>query len=649
MNKKFNRLIIAISFLFLISCSDINLPLEVKSPNEKISMAFNFNSTGGMSYSVTNNSDTVIYPSNLSIEFAGGILAQDLRIIDVETNTVDETYDLIVGKAKSARNHYNEMKIRLEENGRKLNLYLRAYDDGAAYRYEFLGSSDTRELKIVNENSEFNLPKDSEGWVLQLESFITNYETEFSHLQIHEINPDTLVGLPLTVRTPSDYYLLISEANLIDYAGMYLKKDFGTRLISKLSPLPDGAGVCVKADAPHFSPWRVIMIAEKPGMLIESNLITNLSNPLQIEDPSWIKPGLVAWPWWSGRVVTDVDFEGDMNTETMKYYTDFAAEFGLEYLLIDALWYGPHKDPSQDITTTIPEIDMPGIIKYANDKNVDVLVWLNWVNTNKQMDEAFALYKEWGIKGIKIDYMNRDDQEMVNFYYNVTKKAADYNLLVDFHGSYKPTGLRRQFPNLMTREGILGLEQTKWSELITPEHNVIIPFTRMVVGPMDYTPGAFDNVTEEEFEARYVDPTAMGTRAHHLAMYVVYDSPLQMVSDHPAAYRGEKGAEFLKVVPASWDETKVIDGAIGDYIVIARKHNNDWFIGAMTDDNSRTFDIPLEFLAEGTYKASIFKDSPESESNPKLIIEEDAEVTSTDRLKAEMVPGGGFAVHLKKN
>ncbi|UCE19484.1 MAG: glycoside hydrolase family 97 protein [Gemmatimonadota bacterium] len=602
-------------------------------------------------YSIIFNNKVLLSESHLSLRLRGGDFSKSLEITNVRRETHDETYDLVVGKSKHVRNHYNEAVISLQEKSgqrRKLDVIFRVYNDGVAFHYSFPEQSTLRDFEILAEHSEFRFLENYICWALELKGFTTNYEDVFGQKTIGAIEPDTLVGLPLTVEIDDGPFLAITEANLRDYAGMYLEAIDGEEyaLRSSLSPLPNEDGVCVKGSPPHRSPWRVIMIGEKPGDLIESNIIINLNEPCAISDPSWIKPGKVAWPWWSARTVTDVDFEGGMNTSTMKHYIDFAAEFKLEYLLIDAKWYGAHKDPAQDITTTIPEIDMPHILGYAKERNVDVILWLNWQNTRDQMDRAFPLYEKWGVKGVKVDYMNRDDQEMVDFYHQVVKKAAEHHLLVDFHGSYKPTGMRRTYPNCLTREGVLGLEHTKWSTRVTPEHNVTIPFTRMLAGPMDYTPGAFHNVTETQFRAQYESPMAMGTRCHHLSMFVVYESPLQMCSDYPGAYRGQPGAELLKVVPASWDATRVLAGKIGDYIAVARKHGDEWFIGAMTDWEPRSLKLPLKFLDDREYSALIYADGTEAKEIPSSITQKTIKVRGVDSLSAAMAPGGGYVVHL---
>jgi alpha-glucosidase len=602
-------------------------------------------------YSIEYNNRLILSSSHLSLELRDGAISNDLKIIGTSRRAHDETYKLVVGKSAQARDHYNEMLVELQEimpPNRILHLVFRVFNDGVAFRYLLPQQDGIENFALVAEHSEFSFPDDYSCWALQLENFTTNYERPFLRESLSNIDPESLVGLPLTVEIGDGPYIAITEANLTDYAAMYLTRVEGspTTFASNLSPLQSDPGVCVKGTAPHQSPWRVIMIGAEPGDLVESNIILNLNEPSVISDPSWIKPGKAAWPWWSGRTVEGVDFEGGVNTATYKHYIDFAAEFKLEYLLIDAKWYGPHKDPSQDITTVIPEVDLPRIIAYAQARNVDILLWLNWENTRDQMDVAFPLYESWGVKGVKVDYMNRDDQEMVRFYHDVVKKAAEYHLTVDFHGSYKPTGIRRTYPNLLTREGILGLEHTKWSDRVTPEHNVTIPFTRMLAGPMDYTPGAFQHVIREEFEPRYDAPTAMGTRCHHLAMFVVYESPLQMVSDYPGAYRGEPGADFLEQVPASWDETRVLSGVIGDYVVIARRYDQDWFIGAMTDWESRSIKLSLDFLVDGHYHARIYSDSPLADENPASISIRNITVSATDMLTAEMASGGGWIVHL---
>jgi alpha-glucosidase len=389
------------------------------------------------------------------------------------------------------------------------------------------------------------------------------------------------------------------------------------------------------------------MVAEKLIDLIPSNIIMNLNEPSEIKDPSWIKPGRVAWDWWNNAQVEGVDFEGGMNDATMEYFIDFAGEFNLEYMLIDAGWYGDHRDTLADVTTSIPEIDIPHLIQYASERGVNLILWLNWKPLMLNMEKAFATYREWGIRGVKIDYMNRDDQEMVNLYHKMVVEAARHELMVDFHGAYKPAGIRRTWPNLMTREGVLGLEHLKWSDLPTADHNVTIPFTRMLAGPMDYTPGGFDHAHPGEFEIKWGEPMALGTRCHQLAMYVVYESPLQMLSDHPGNYRGQPGAEFLMEVPASWDETRAIDGEIGEFIIMARRSGVQWFLGAMTNSEPRELEVTLDFLDPGiNYSATLYNDSEKTLVDANILEKIKAEVGNGQVWKLTLAPGGGFVAKI---
>jgi len=516
------------------------------------------------------------------------------------------------------------------------------------FRYILPEQESLQEFTIISENTHFRFLDNHAVYALELKNFTTSYESEINNITLSEIKEESLIGLPLLIEIKDGPYVAISEANLTDYAGMYLSGVSGlsNTLISKLSPLPSDNGVKVNGSAPHATPWRVIMIAPEPGKLIESNIILNFNEPCAIKDKSWIKPGKTAWDWWSGSVAKGVKFKSGMNTETMIHYIDFAGDYGLEYMLIDAGWYGNHREGKANITTPIKEIDIEKIISHANDRGIGILLWVNWQSVRDQMDKAFPLYEKWGVKGVKVDYMNRDDQEMVNYYHHVVKKAAEHHLIVDFHGAYKPTGIRRTYPNLITREGILGLEYSKWSNRCNPEHEVTIPFTRMLAGPMDFTPGGFRNATKEQFKPIRIEPMTQGTRCHQLAMYVVYESPLQMLPDHPSAYKNQTGIEFLKAVPVTWDDTKVLNAKVGDYITVARKNGDRWYVGSMTDWNSRKLTISMDFLDEGEYTAEIYQDAPDADKIATNAIVKKVIVTSSDNVVINMAAGGGFAMIL---
>jgi alpha-glucosidase len=438
-------------------------------------------------------------------------------------------------------------------------------------------------------------------------------------------------------------WVALTEAHLENYAGLYLTHSTpnARELESRLAPSIDNPNISVMVQTPMQSPWRVMMIADQPGRLIESNIVINLNPPCAISDTSWIKAGKSAWDWWSGGAAENVGFKPGMNTETMKYYIDFASSTRFEYMLIDAGWSG------RDITIPSPSINMPELIEYARSKNVRLWLWTHWTAVEKQMNEAFPLYEKWGIAGVKIDFMDRDDQWMVDFYHRVVKKAAQHHLMIDFHGAYKPDGLRRTYPNQMTKEGVLGLEYNRWSARDTPEHNVMLAFTRMLAGPMDFTPGGFNNVTPESFEPRNLKPMVMGTRSHQTALFVVFESPFMVVADWPGAYAHQKELDFLRAVPSTWDETRVLEGKVGSHIVIARRRRDEWYLGAITGWNPVELTMPLGFLGKGKFVAEIYSDAPDSAQNPKNSLKEEKKVTGASSLKLKLVSGGGAAVRFR--
>jgi alpha-glucosidase len=635
-----------------------NEPFKLRSPNGKVEINFSLNAAGAPTYSVNYNGRSLIARSSLGLGLKqDGALAAGMEITNSRSHAHDSSYELVVGKTKRARDRYRELVVSLEEKSgskRKLQLVFRAYDDGVAFRY-FLPAQDAlRDFEITDEQSEFRFPSDHTCWAMQLRTFHSNYEKEFDKINLSRIKPGAKTGLPLVVQTTEGVTLAIAEANLRDYAGMYLHGLEGAphSLISRLSPFGGREeGSAVRARTPHASPWRVVMIGEAPGRLIESTLLLNLNEPNAIRDPSWIRPGKAAWDWWSGQTASGVSFKTGMNDATMKHYIDFASEFGLEYMLVDAGWYTPKAygedaDTKADITKSVPEIDLPGLVAYARERKVGIILWLHWITARDQMDRAFPFYEQLGVKGVKVDFMDRDDQEMVGFYHRILRKAAEHRLIVDLHGAYKPTGLVRTYPNYLTQEGVLGAEYNKWVARITPTHNLTLPFTRMLAGPMDYTPGGFRNVTREKFTAQERAPMVMSTRAHQLAMYVVYESPLQMVSDYPGAYQGEAGADFLRVVPASWDETRVLSGEIGEFIVVARRRGREWFIGAMTNESGRSLQVPLGFLEKGTYRMTEYADGRDAATDPARISASTKSVRAGAALTISLAPSGGYAAHL---
>jgi len=630
----------------------------VSSPDGKVEITFELGAEGQPLYSVSYGGTAIVADSGLGLTLRNEApLGAGFKVLDLRRASRDVPYTLVAGRASGGRDRCEELTVELEETGkrpRRLILVFRAYDDGAAFRYVLPEQENLKNVSIVTEDSQFRFLGDHRAWVLELASFTTSNEREFVPMPLLGIKPETIVGPPLTIELGDGLTVAIVESDLVDYAGLHLSRREGGNdsrnpvLVTKLAPLPSFPGVAVIGRTPMKSPWRLLLIGDRPGALLETTTLWSLAEPSRIVDTSWIKPGRVAWDWWNGPVVPDADFNVGMNDATFEHFIDFAAEFGLEYVLIDAGWYGGHKDLNADVTTSIPEMDIPHLIAYGEERGVGILLWLNWHSLRNVMHEAFALYEEWGVKGVKVDYMNRKDQEIVAFYHGTLATAARHHLAVDFHGAYAGAGEERTWPNCLTREGVMGLEYLKWSDRATPRHNVTIPFTRMILGPMDYTPGGFRNVTIEEFAPRRLAPLAMGTRAHQLAMYVVYESPLQMLVDYPDAYRGQPGAEFLKVVPATWDETRVLAGAIGEYVVIARRNGNDWFIGAMTDQ-PRTLEIPLSVLGEGSFEATIYADTAQSGETPTELGISNRTVKATESLTVNLAHGGGAAIRLKRS
>ena len=631
--------------------STIETTRALRAPAGRITLTFALDNEGKPTYAVAHEGRTLVAPSALGLELRqGGLLGAGLVVTGTAERSHDERYTLLVGKTRAARDHYNELTVSLAETGgagRRLDLVFRAYDDGIAFRYALPEQPGLSAFEIVSERTTFVLPADITAWPTHVPSFQSSHEGEYPEMRLDSVAPDQLLGVPLVAQFPDGATVAITEAALIDYAGMYLKRTDGGTLTAMLSPRFDDDSFCVKGSAPHVSPWRVILIGDTPGALVESTLILNLNPPQAIADASWIKTGKAAWSWWSGNAVSETD--GGMDTVTMLHYNAFAAEFGLEFNLIDGGWYGGSSKPEADVMRPAPGVDLPLIIQDAREKNVDILLWLHWSDLRDRYDDVFALYEQWGVKGVKVDFFDRDDQEMVLYCRALVENAAKHHLTIDLHGVFKPTGWQRTFPNLLTSEGVLGMEYAKWCARVTPTHNVTLPFTRMLAGHMDYTPGAFRNVTADKFEGRGRLPMAVGTRCHQLAMYVVFESPLQMVSDYPGAYRGQPGAEFLKVVPASWDETRVLAGEIGKYIVVARRKGEAWFVGAMTNETGRPLEVPLSFLGDGAYSATIYADGPEAATEPTQVIREERPVTAGETIALTLAPAGGATVHLKQS
>jgi alpha-glucosidase len=606
-----------------------------------------------LKYRVNYRGKPVIVDSALGLDLEGQPpLPSNLKQVSAEAASTDETYRVPAGKSNPIRNQYNSARVDFVEAGgavRRLSIEVRAYDDGVAFRYVLPAQASLGQVQIMRERTEFRFAKDATVYPLILRNFTTSYEDEYQKRLLGGLHPEWLIGLPLLVEVPGVAWAAIAEAHIEDYAGMYLRRASDSNaLLTELAPRRDRPTLAVIRKTPLSSPWRVLMVGSEPGRLVESNILLNLNPPSAISDTSWIVPGKTSWNWWSGSVAEGVAFKPGMNTETMEHYIDFSADSGFPYMLIDAGWArrgGP--GVPNDLTTTSPAIDMPAILRHAKEKGVKIWLWAHWTAVERQLEEAFPLFEQWGIAGVKIDFMDRDDQEMVAFYHRVLKTAAKHHLMIDFHGAYKPDGIERTYPNLLTREGVMGLEYMKWSARVTPEHNCTLPFTRMLAGSMDYTPGGFENATREEFVSRGARPMVLGTRAHQLALFVVFESHLQMVSDYPERYKGEKDFEFIRRVPASWEETCVLAGRPMESISIARRSGDEWFIGCLTNWDPRDLELSLGFLGEGKHVAEIYADAADADTHPKRTVIRREDVERTSKLKLHLAPGGGAAIRIR--
>lgn len=657
--KKHLYLLIAALLLVSAPYASARKSAQVKSPDGKLQFSLSL-TDDGPAYSIRYKNKVLIEDSPLSIEFDNGSWGKQLKMNRPATSTKIEMYDLVVGKAKHISSHSKELIIPLEETvapHRKINLVVRAFDDGIGFRYEFPAQKGWQSYVMYDENTTFNLTGNPKALAMYLPSYLTSHEGTYNHVAFNELKEQNLMDMPALFEFPDHIFMAITEAAVLDYAGMYLWKENGL-LQGKLSPDLKDAKVKVKASLPHQSPWRVFMISDRVGALIESNILTNLNEPCKIEDTSWIKPGTTTFPWWNGNVTPDTIFLGGNNYETNKYYIDFAARSGIDYHGIygyaeqawytdDGTWFGsPGKN--SDITKPVVHLDMKQICDYAQSQGVDIYVWTNWIPLYAKVDEAFALFEQWGVKGMMIDFMDRDDQEMIHIQEEFLVKAAKHKLFVQFHGSSKPSGLHRTYPNELTREGTLNYENFKAVDVTNADHDISMPFTRLLAGPADYHLGGFRAVTKDKFKAQQSNPLVLSTRCHMLAMYVVLESYLGMIADSPMAYEGQPGFEFLKTVPTVWDQTVVPSAVVNEYVSVARKSGDEWYVGAINNSKARTIDLSLNFLDKGTsYTVTIYSDAPDSNIDPNKLVKHSQTATAKDKIALQLAVDGGAVLHFK--
>jgi alpha-glucosidase len=639
----------SILLLLIFSCVITNSQIiKVKSPDNKIEVTIT--NSDKLLYSVSYNGRPIINPSPLGFELKDELpMTGDFTVVNQSVKDYNETWIPVV-KSKHAEiiNSYNELQLIMKEKSgtmRQMELFVRAYNDGTAFRYKLLRSGKVGDRQITKELTTYSIPGDPNAWIVQYGGYSSSNESEFIKHPLSYLTEKSIAGMPLLMEYGNNLWVAITEAKIENYAAFYIGTNATpNQLTTKLVPVPGEAetGVKVRFADEVYTPWRVLMIGETPGTLIESEIIQNLNDPCAIKDPSWIKPGMSAWDhWWSGEV--------KMEMPVIKQYVDLASTMGWPYMLVDWQWYGKFNSPEADITKWAPQISMPEIIEYARSKNVKIIVWLysSDVNRNSAYKEAFPIYEKWGVAGIKIDFMDRDDQQMVNWYHDIIRCAAENHLMVDFHGAYKPDGIIRTWPNMITREGVMGNEYYKFSNKMSPEHNVKLAFTRMLAGQMDYTPGAFLNVTKEQYKNQ-TPSVVWNTRAAELSKFVIYESPLTVVCDHPDNILNQPGSDFLKIVPTTWDDIKFISGYPEDYVAIAKRSGDKWFVGVMNNSVGKTVELNLGFLSSGNYEAETWSDTKNSDKEPKELKKAALSIKSPGTFKVTMAKDGGFVAVIKR-
>ena len=615
-----------------------------------------------LTWSVSNNTTEVIAPSAISMKLqTGEVLGENAKIISAKTENVNSSFKAIDYIKDVVPDVYNQLILNCKGD---YGIIFRAYNDGAAYRFF---TKKKGQITIVNETTNFNFEKDykcSIPFVRDFrgsEQYIQSFEALYTEKNISQYSKDTLGFLPIMIDLGNQKKAVITEADLEDYPGMFVKvtdevdnsfngvfapypleeKQGGYKMLNTM--VSKRADYIATVNGTRSFPWRVIIISNNDTSLLDNDMVQKLASPSRIADPSWIKPGKVAWDWWNDWNISHVDFRAGVNTETYKYYIDFAAANKLEYVILDEGWSN-----DLDLMDVSPKINLQEIIDYGKQKNVGIILWAGWYAVNSKMDAAFEKYSALGVKGFKIDFMDRDDQKMVSSLYAIAKKASDYKMIVDYHGMYKPTGLQRTYPNVINMEGVKGMENVKWTPRDdVPHYDVSLPFIRMVAGPMDYTPGAMRNATKNSFVPNNSMPMSQGTRCHQLAMYVVFFAPLQMLADNPTAYMKEQECtDFIAKVPTTFDKTVPLAAEVGDYVAIAREKDNVWYVGAMTNWDERDLTLDLSFLKNGNYEAEIFKDGINADRDATDYKKEIIKVASNDKMKIHLAPGGGWAARI---
>jgi alpha-glucosidase len=628
---------------------------HVKSPDGKIDLTITTAKT--ISWSVNHEASEVILPSSVSIALDNGeVLGQNAAIKSAKTATVNQVLNTPIYKKDHVQDNYNQLTLNFKGD---YGLVFRAYNDGIAYRFFTNKKGD---IVIKNEEANFNFKNDDKAFLPFVndyrnhDKFNISFESHYDNISLSAIKKDTLAFLPVLVDLGSGKKAAILEADLQDYPGMYVtgnQGQYGFHGVFAPYPVQESlsninyvvnkrADYIAKTNGVRSFPWRVVIISTEDKQLTNNDMMQRLAAPSKVSDITWIKPGKVAWDWWNDWNVTHVDFKAGINVPTYKYYIDFAAANKLEYIIMDEGWSDDH-----DLNKL--KLDVQQIVDYGKQKNIGVILWSTWYAITRNTDEVFTKYSQMGVKGFKVDFMDRDDQKMVSSLYELARKAADHHLMMDYHGMYKPSGIQRTWPNVINCEGVKGLENMKWGTDNQPGYDVSIPFIRMLSGPMDYTPGAMRNASKDAFRPVNSNPMSQGTRCHQLAMYTIFEAPLQMLSDNPTIYRKEQeSTDFIASVPTIFDETVALDGKVGEFVSIARRKGNTWYTGAMTSWSAREIAVDLSFLGDGNYQAIIFEDGVNADRDATDYTRKVINVTSKDKFTVKLAPGGGWAARFEK-
>ena len=655
-----NKFFFAVCFILCVitATAQKTKTYSVTSPNGDIEIKID--AAAKLTWSVTSQSQSIIAPSTIAMHLQNGeVLGDNAKIISAKKENSNTTIPALFYKKDSVTDNYTQLTLNCKND---YGVIFRAYNDGVAYRF-FTKKKDS--ITIQSEDAEFIFNDDDSAWIPYSndphngDKYECSFENIYQHIPLSKFVKDTVAFLPVLVDLSNNKKALITEADLEDFPGMFVTNatsGFGLRadhapyaleqLQNERNPVQalvtKRADYIAKTSGTRNFPWRVVIISNNDKELLNNDMVYRLASPNRVADVSWIKPGKVAWDWWNDWNISHVNFRAGINTETYKYYTDFASANHIDYILLDEGW-----SDDKDIMKIVPDIDLKEIIRYAKEKNVGVWLWMGSYPLYQKMDEIFTTYSKIGVKGFKIDFMDRDDQPMVDFYYDVAKAAAENHIMVDFHGAYKPTGLNRTYPNVVNFEGVHGMEQLKWGHDDQVTYDVSIPFIRMVAGPMDYTPGAMRNATKDGYRPINSMPMSQGTRCHQLAMYIMFEAPFEMLSDNPTAYMKEQeSTDFISAVPTTFDEAIALDGKVSEYCIMARRKGNTWFVSAMNNWNARDITIDLSFL-KGNYNATIFSDGINADRDATDYKKEVRNFSSSDKLTVHLAPGGGWAARLE--